>query len=301
LLYEKRTKMSSFTNFVTFNLIIFCCLIIAANAFTVQLDNADLTCYRPGTWENCSSLSVVSSPSHDNCLAICKNTSNPCTHMTYSTGLCQTFAGTCGLQLQVDPGTFQSSQKACPAIATLSCEDNYCCRGKALKVFINIPNALECRTLCATNITNCFWYSYYNSLKTCYLMDSKGTPSDVGTNVCTSGQFGCPLMENITCGLAECCNGKPVEPQGLAADPQECLEKCQKLGLCKWFTHRGEDCFLLDSCPEPFPGSGNCMSGQRQCENATVPITPTDSLWDSGEPTEVPTEAPAVPDKYWLY
>jgi hypothetical protein len=282
---------ASFTRFLLINITVLCCSVIAANAFTVQQDNSDI-CYKPGTWENCTLLNIVPSTGHDNCLSICKNTSSPCTHMTFSTGLCQTFAGTCGLQVNdTTCKTCQSSQKICPYISELKCEENYCCQGKTVKIFYDVLNSLDCLIHC-TNFPTCQWFSYYSAAKTCVLMDSKGTPTQVGGSVCTSGQFGCSIDTNIICGQEKCCDGKPVEPQGLAENEQKCLEKCKALGPCKWFNYRtqGQDCFLLDSCQNPFAGA--CVSGQKECETGTT--TP------SGPAT---TLAPTVPPtrKTWLH
>lgn len=115
-------------------------------------------------------------------------------------------------------------------------------------------------------------------------MEGKGETTDIGTDICTCGQQECPTKTDTVCGDPQCCDGKILETH-LADDANQCLEKCQDLSTCMWFTFRTTtyECLLQESCDSPFAGPGTCIRGERSCESIEPETTTTTTTTPSSE------------------
>jgi len=86
---------------------------------------------------------------------------------------CETFRGNCaGPALSDDCPSCISGQKDCPTSGDLECYEDYCCHGNIIKRYRDI-DVEQCNANCL-EYSACAWWSFYNDLKLCYLMDAKG-------------------------------------------------------------------------------------------------------------------------------
>jgi hypothetical protein len=142
-----------------------------------------------------------------------------------------------------------------------------------------------CLEFCQSN-PNCQWLTflpdgnYCKLLSNCQTLDSEKCPE------CLTSRRDCSPDDPV-CFVKGECQGM-VNNITAAGTASECLQLCNSIFGCHWFTFNPEvsKCILLKSCSTIDPSCKECTSGERRClETSTTKTTPEESSSSVPVPT----------------
>jgi hypothetical protein len=136
-----------------------------------------------------------------------------------------------------------------------------------------------CHKFCGKN-DECNWWSWEPAFKLCILYSNctaKGVdpPNVEACGDCISGEKLCPARE---CHGAFKCKGDFVDSFAIAT-LEECIEKCNHVEDCKWFTleKKNDHCILYEECHNQFDCE-TCATGEKKCANGYKGTTPAPAV-----------------------
>ncbi len=177
------------------------------------------------------------------------------------------------------------------------CRDSFHIRGEPRS------DEFACLEFCQSD-PDCQWLTFFPDgnycelLKNCQTLDSDFCPE------CLTSQRDC-TPDDPVCFVEGECQGI-VDSITAAATASECLQLCNSIFGCHWFTFNSgvSKCILLKSCSTIDPTCKECTSGERRCSEAptttTAATTPTPTPTLSTTPEDTTTSDPAPTGKHHL-
>jgi hypothetical protein len=144
-----------------------------------------------------------------------------------------------------------------------------------------------CLQICKSD-TDCQWLTFFPDGNYCELLENCQKLDTSYCLDCLSSQRECTPDEPV-CFVEGECKGI-VEGVTSASTTEECLQLCNSVSGCRWFTFDSEvsKCILLKTCPTIDESCKECISGERRCletSTSTSATTTQDSTTSAPMPS----------------
>ena len=140
---------------------------------------------------------------------------------------------------------------------------------------------LQCLENCQRS-PDCHWFTFFPQLGYCQLLSDCPVLDNEFCSDCLSGQSSCSAPEPV-CFVPGECKGSVDHVEG-ASSQETCLEVCQSLDSCRWFTYHAPSsaCVLYHNCDEISTDCNECVSGESRCQLSTTTDVPPTSTTPAG-------------------